>query len=99
MSLSPAPKEVIVEASEIHVVTEDLITACVGIHGAIERLHNVMSLSLLCSSEIQFKAMVWCRLWYGVSWGWGSRWLHCSLRPKLPLWQTSPKISLGHIQH
>ena len=47
----PAPVEVTAEASESHVGTANLFTACTGIHSSAQKQPKVVSLSPLCSSQ------------------------------------------------
>ena len=51
LSVCSVPKEVSSEASEAGVVTADLCTAYVCIHGSAQKQPKVMPLSPLCSSE------------------------------------------------
>ena len=52
LSGCPAPGEVINEARESRVVTEDLHTTCVDVHGSAQKQPKVAPLSLLCSPQI-----------------------------------------------
>lgn len=62
LSVCSAPNEMIAEAREACLVTADICPAYVGAHGSTQKEEKVPSLSLLCSSQIECKAVIWSRL-------------------------------------
>ena len=58
LSARPATKEVNTKASEVHVNTEDPSASCVHTCDSTQKQPQFASLFLLCSSQIEYKAMV-----------------------------------------
>ena len=52
LSARPVLKEMIAEANEARVVTEDLCATYVSVRGSTQKQPKVVSLSLLCFSQI-----------------------------------------------